>query len=147
MLPTQGRRDLGELIRQVRSQFATTERTTRELCVPGSSAAGTFMYSVLVAVRSGKPHSAYAYVHNAQEYWLEFERTPDPRAGRALAAKGLTDHPESVTRFTAHVRERSVRRVSTFQLWLDNTSELPIRIEFQPRSYLRINLEWPGSST
>jgi len=146
ILPTQGRRDIEELVQQVRSQFSTAERITNELCVSSSCAPATFMYSVLGAIRSDKTRSAYTYVHNAREYRLEWERTPDIRAGRVLTAKGLTDHPESVTRLIAHIRERSADHVSTFQLWLDDTSELPLRIEFQPRSYLRITLEWPGSS-
>jgi hypothetical protein len=147
ILPIQDRRDIEELVQQVRSQFSTADRTTNELSVSSSSAAATFLYSVLGAIRSGKRRSSYTYVHNAREYRLEWERTPDLHAGRVLTAKGLTDHPESVTRLIGHIRERSADHASTFQLWLDDTSELPLRIEFQPRSYLRITLEWPGSST
>jgi hypothetical protein len=131
---------------QIRERFAEADRIVTELRTADSSAAPTFLWSVLAALRSGQSHSRRNYVHNAKEYELEWELAPDPRAGAAMAANCLTLHPARVTRFTGHTSSPSTRQVSTFRMWLDYQSYLPLRIEFQPRSYLRIILEYepPG---
>jgi hypothetical protein len=62
--------------------------------------------------------------------------------GAMLAAKNLVEHTQPVTRLTGQIREAASGHASTFRLWVDDQSVLPLRIEFQPRSYLRISLEY-----
>ena len=134
--------DLEALDREIRSQFVNAERTTREVRVAGNSTAATFLYSILTALRSGDVRSQLGYVHNAKEYRMELEKAADPHAGAALLRSGLTNHPDSVMRCTGQVHDVATRKVSTFRFWLDGQSELPLRIEYQPRSYLRIHFEY-----
>lgn len=127
-LPDQ-RRDLPELIQKIREGFHDSDHVATELHTSGDSAASTFLYSVLTALRSPESHSQIGYVHNATEYRLDWERATDQRDGSAT------------TRFTGRILSASAHRISTFRLWHDNQTYLPLRIEFQPRSYLRLNLE------
>jgi len=141
-VPYQAWQDFPRLIQEVRTRFFNADRSTRELHVPGNVAAATFLNSVLIAVRSGKDSSELDYVHNTANYRLNLDKAPDPHTAAVLAANRQTAHPNSVLRFTGHVRELATHKVTTFRFWLDDQSELPLRIELQPRSYLRINLEF-----
>jgi hypothetical protein len=126
-LPDGPAHDLAGLNEQIRARFADSDRAAAELHTPG--AAGTFLYSVHAAVRASEPRSSVNYVHNAKAYRLESERSPEAHNG-------------SGTRFTGKIHDLATRQVSTFRLWMDDPSGLPRRIEFQPRSYLRISLEY-----
>ena len=141
-VPDQAWPDLTGLIQEVRSRFVSADRSTHELQVPGNAAAATFLHAVLIAVRSGKASSELDYIHNAANFRLNLEKAPDPHTGAVFAANRLAAGPNSVSRFTGHVRELATHKVTTFRFWLDDQSELPLRIELQPRSYLRINLEF-----
>ena len=140
-LPEQPGRDLSSLIREMRDSFRGADRTALELRTSSGSAPTTFLYTVLSAIRSDQPRSRLNYVHNAREYRLEWERTPDPHTGAALAAAGLIAPHSSVMRLSGHVTCLSTRGNSTFRLWLADPSVVPLKIEFQPRPYLRISLE------
>ncbi len=128
-LPGEAVQDRSELNQRIRACFRDADRAATELPTPGGAAATTFLYSVLTALRSGDTRSQFDYVHNAKAYRLEWERAADPHHG-------------DLTRFTCHIQELATRQASTFRLWLDDRqSDLPERIEFQPRTYLRITLE------
>jgi hypothetical protein len=127
-LPGEAVEDWSELNQRIRACFRDADRAATELLTPGGDAATTFLYSVLTALRSGDTRSQLDYVHNAKAYRLEWERAADPHHG-------------GLTRFTGHIQDLATRQASTFRLWLDEQSNLPVRIEFQPRSYLRISLE------
>lgn len=126
-LPDGSERDLARLSDEIRARFSDSERTAAELYMPGNASA-TFLYAVRAALRANEPRPAINYVHNAKPYRLECERAPEP-------------HHSETTRFTGHIHDLTTRQVSSFRLWLDDPSGLPRRIEFQPRSYLRISLE------
>ena len=126
-LPDGSTRDLQGLGDEIRARFSDSERSRSELRTSGNAAA-TFLYAIRAAVRSREPRTAIEYVHNVKPYRLECERAVE------------THHGEG-TRFTGHIHDLTTRQVSTFRLWLDDPSGLPRRIEFQPRSYLRITLE------
>jgi len=136
------RLELAELNQRIREEFSDTERIAKQLATSSSSAAPTFLYAMLAALRSAEVRSQLNYVHSAREYRLECERTPDPRTGAAMAANGLTNQAGAVMRFTVRLSALATRQVSTFRLWLDNQSPLPLRIEYAARSYLRISLEY-----
>jgi hypothetical protein len=134
--------DWMELGRQVRSQFLNTNPPARESCQPGASTVLTFLYSILGAIRSHQERFTCAYNHNGRQYQLECEKRPDHRTGEALALRNLTACAEKVRCLSGKVRDAEARRTSSFRLWLEDGSVLPLRIEFQPRSYLRILLEF-----
>jgi len=134
-------KDLVELSRNIRMGFGDANGVATEVATGGRSPAPTFLYTILTALRSAEVHSQSSYVHNAREYRLEWERTPDPHAA-VPATSGAPTQAATVTRFTGRLVCLATRQVSTFRLWMNNQSVLPLRIEYQPRSYLRISLEY-----
>ena len=69
------------------------------------------------------------YVYNEQEYSLELG-APQQGADRLLAVKG-------------EIRNRRTGERTNFRVWLESASNsaVPVRIEFQPRSFLRLTFE------
>jgi len=140
-LPDESSRESSDLNRDIRARFCNAAHTAAEIRTPAPGAAATFLYSVLEAMRSGSAKSSLDYVHNAKSYRLEWERARESRRGAASAANRQTALADPATRFSGRIHDLSTRQISNFHLWLDDESGLPHRIEFQPRSYLRITLE------
>ena len=136
--------DWQNLMGQIRSLFSSARPTTTELKLPGG-AATTFLYSILAAIRS--PESLYGcdYVHNGDRFRLDCEKTLDRHVGEILVSKNLASSAQRVLRVAGRTRNLANGRTSTFKFWLEEGSDYPLRIEFQPRSYLRIILEFDGS--
>ncbi|HLK20690.1 MAG TPA: hypothetical protein VKT81_17170, partial [Bryobacteraceae bacterium] len=117
--------DWQELPRQVRSAFQRLDVARKDVNFPAGSS--TFLYAVLIAIR-GAGKSSLDCMHNAKPFRLDFEKAPDGRFG-------------GVSRLTGQIHDLTRGHTSTFRLWLGEGSDLPIRIEFSPRPYLRIALE------
>lgn len=100
----------------------------------GSQTPPTFLFELARLLREREPRGVGRYVYNEQEYRLEIDRTQ--RATAEDQAAGLRP---------VHGKIRNLRTGSqnTFTLWLDEASGsiVPIRIEYQPRSFLRLVFE------
>jgi hypothetical protein len=106
----------------VRANFWAADAAEREIAAGSASGAvPTFLYTVLSAIRTEQRRSCYEYVHNGKQYSLTCERNG--------------------ARLTGQIRDAETKHTSSFHLWVEEGSELPARIEFSPRSYLRITLE------
>lgn len=117
--------DWQELPRRVRTVFQQSNAVIREAGFP--SDASTFLYAVLTAIQNpGK--GSQKFIHNTKPFRLDFEKAPDGRFGGAV-------------RLTGQIHDLTKGHTSTFRLWLEEGSDLPVRIEFSPRPYLRISLE------
>jgi hypothetical protein len=96
----------------------------------------TFLHSVQAAIAGAHNNSQSIFMHNAKLYDL---RT-------TLSADG------SAKLLTGHIAERSgqqgSRPESTFRIWFSpaDASGLPSRIEFHPRSFLRLVFEQDASA-
>ncbi|MEO8367580.1 MAG: hypothetical protein ABI806_00065 [Candidatus Solibacter sp.] len=87
----------------------------------------TFLFQ-LEALLQQRAKCSGAYVYNEQEYLLEL--AAPQRADHLLAIKGS-------------IRNQRTGVRTAFRVWLENTpgSVVPVRIEFQPRSFLRLSFE------
>ena len=139
--------DCDELIREVRTGFYSgRDLLERQLCL-GPAASGTVpatvLYAVAAAVRARTNRFHCLFVYNARQYHLYTEKSRDERAAGLFFAKGLTTSPQSVVRILGQVCDQH-RSVSSFKLWMEEGAApaLPLRIEFQPRPYLRVSLEF-----
>jgi hypothetical protein len=112
-----------QLARHIRSQFSSSNVMEREIVVPAVES--TFLYSVLAAMRSDERSVRHPYFHNGRRYQLDCEK----------GIRGET------MRLSGRIRDLENRRDSNFRLWLEAGQDLPLRVEFSPRSYLRITLE------
>ena len=128
-LPGEAVEDLGELNQRIRACFRDADRAATELPTPGGAAATTFLYSVLTALSSGDTRSQLELCPQRQSVPVGMGASGGSASRRLDAFH--RPHPGLAT-----------HQASTFRLWLDDRqSHLPVRIEFQPRSYLRISLE------
>lgn len=119
------------LIEKAQSAFAPTT-VWRETSWPKlpDQPPPTFLFQ-LEALLKQRAKCNGMYVYNEQEYLLELGvpqqgRPPD----RLLAIKGA-------------VRNQRTGNRTAFRVWLENapSSVVPVRIEFQPRSFLRLTFE------
>jgi hypothetical protein len=87
--------------------------------------------SQLVTLLRKRTHSAAGrYVYSQQEYLLALERRqPSGDRERLLTVRG-------------QIRNLRTGRETSFRLWLEDDSAIvPVRFEFQPRSFLRLSFE------
>ncbi len=107
----------------------------REHDWPQSSGAApmTFLYAIYKWMESDSNKRQLSYVFNEDNYRLMLESAPDGE--RAVRVRGEI---ENLTK-----RLRPLR----FQFWADRGSEVPLpyRVEFQPRSFLRLTFESANS--
>jgi hypothetical protein len=147
IVPDHAGTDCDALIRQVRTGFYTGRNLLeRKLCLgPDASRTvpATILYAVANAARVRTNRFDCPFVYNARQYHLYTEKSRDERAAGLFFAKNLTTRPESVVRISGQVCEPH-RLVSSFKLWMEDGAApaLPLRIEFQPRPYLRVSLEF-----
>lgn len=90
----------------------------------------TFLFQ-LEALLKQRAKSSGIYVYNEQEYLLELgSRQQGSPPDRLLSIKGAIRNQRTGTR-------------TAFRLWLEDTADsvVPVRIEFQPRSFLRLTFE------
>jgi hypothetical protein len=95
---------------------------------PQDQPAPTFLAEIVKLFGATSKRSSGRYVYNEQEYLLELEREEPGRGERLIPIHG---------------KIRNVRtKVDTrFRVWLEGGPEsiLPARIEFQPRSFLKLS--------
>jgi len=96
-----------------------------------NQAAPTFLFQLATLLKQRARHSEGRYVYNEQEYLLELEATQTVREReRLLPVRGM-------------VRNLGTGHEVPFRLWLEDAADsiVPVRIEFQPRSFLRLTFE------
>lgn len=110
------------LIRQAHSLFDGNVNW-RETSCPDSpnQAPATFLFQLVTLLNKRNRTAIGRYVYSEQEYLLTLERQQSRRSGERLVA---------------------VRRETSFRLWYEKDSSIvPVRFEFQPRSFLRLTFE------
>jgi hypothetical protein len=125
------------LISAAQSSFGTAAEWRTTSWPAAYGVPPTFLYELTRLFRQRVQHATGRYVYNEQEHRVELEMGPpitEGRAERLLPIRGKT---------------RNVRtgRQTAFRLWLEDKpdSVLPLRIEFQPRSFLRLTFEAVGA--
>jgi hypothetical protein len=89
----------------------------------------TFLYQLVTLLGKRAHAAAGRYVYSEQEYLLTLERRPTGDRERLVTVRGK-------------IRNLRTGRETSFRLWLeDDSSIIPVRFEFQPRSFLRLTFE------
>ena len=105
----------------------------RETSWPDSpgQAPPTFLYQLATLLRKRSRSAAGRYVYGEQEYLLGLEAL-QPSRGR-----------ERLLTVRGKIRNLRTGSETPFRLWLDEASDsiVPVRFEFQPRSFLRLTFE------
>ncbi len=131
-----------DLFRDVRTRIGHAENSAH-FDVRMESAPDTFLYSVRQAILSEAPRMKRAVFYNGKRYVLQTEKQADERAGQQFAARGVTKGVRKIWRLTGTIGEAGTRQTAAFQVWYeqDDASGLPVRIEFYPKSFLRLVFE------
>jgi len=81
------------------------------------------------------------YIYNGRLYRLWLRRTPDAKAGERFRASGLASGP--VIAVTGALQRVAGGKPIDFRLWVEESAAhpVPLRIEYQPKSYLRLAFE------
>ena len=103
----------------------------------------TFLHSMRRAILSPGKHTAGAIVYNGKRYRLNTDKQPDKRTGQQMALRGVTHQPDSIWRLNGTTTETATGETSAFQVWYESgdTSGIPVRIEFYPKSFLKLVFE------
>ncbi|MBV8728945.1 MAG: hypothetical protein JO336_03960, partial [Acidobacteriia bacterium] len=86
------------------------------------------------------------YVYGARAYHLHLARTEDPKATAAFRERGLISANAEVIRATGLLRREGGGKDQNFRVWFEAGAPmpLPLRIEYQAKSYLRLVFESEG---
>jgi len=120
------------LIDEAQSKFQA-DAEWRETSWPKSpdSAPSTFLLQLETLLKQRAKRAAGRYVYNEQEYLLDLEASPQGgNPDRLLAIRG-------------RIRNQRTGYQTAFRVWIEESSDsiIPARIEFQPRSFLRLTFE------
>lgn len=93
----------------------------------------------LRAADSAERRFAYA----GRFYRLSLERAADPKTTASFQQRGLTGSGKQIVRVSGKLRRESGGKESNFRLWVEDgaAQPVPLRIEYQAKSYLRLVFE------
>lgn len=102
----------------------------------GAAGTGPFLHAVREAIRSPDPHRSQWFVYGGYLHRLETVKRPAPELAERYGRPGFA--------LSGLVHSGKTGRKSRFKLWLeaDPDAVLPLRIELQPRSFLRLAFEY-----
>jgi hypothetical protein len=119
------------LIDEAQAKFKANV-TWRETAWPDpNSAPHTFLFEMAILLKARARHAVGRYIYNEQEYALELDAAQaGAGAARLISVRGK-------------IRNLRTGRQTPFQLWMEDGSGsvVPVRIDFQPRSFLRLTFE------
>ena len=83
------------------------------------------------------------YVYNGRLYRLWIRYAPDPKAASYFRERGIVRAGVGVVRVSGKVRRETGGKETEFRLWIEEGAALPmpLRIDFQPKAYLRLVME------
>jgi hypothetical protein len=127
-----GGESLPDLARQ---SFQSCSVSWKEAQWPRETTPSTFLYALKRSLEPGGPR-ATEYIWNQNRYVMRLQREADANVSREFSAPvdRVRAELENVTQNLRPLR---------FQIWIERESPvpMPLRIEFQPRSFLRLTLE------
>ena len=120
------------LIDEAQSKFQA-DVEWRETSWPKSpdSAPPTFLLQLATLLKQRARRATGRYVYNEQEYLLDLEASPQG------------GNPDRLVVIRGKIRNQRTGYQTAFRVWLEDSSDsiIPVRIEFQPRSFLRLTFE------
>jgi len=105
----------------------------RETSWPSSpnNAPPTFLFQLATLLKQRARHAVGRYVYDEQEYLLELDGArPGGNSEGLLAVRG-------------RIRNQGTGNQTAFRVWIEDSSDsvVPVRIEYQARSFLRLTFE------
>ena len=103
----------------------------------------TLLYSMLRVRETGFAPLHTTFIYGGVERSLETSAAPDPKMGDKLRQRGIVANAKSVVHVTGLIRNLKLGTKTRFSVWWDrdSASPVPVRIELEPKSYLRLAFE------
>ncbi len=103
----------------------------------------TLLYSMLRVRENGFAPTRGKFIYGGVQRSLETSTTPDAKTGEKLRQRGMVANAKSVVHTTGTIRNLKTGNKTRFTVWWDkdSSSPLPLRIELEPKSYLRLAFE------
>ena len=135
-------RDITQLVEKARSAM-TPLKGDEPGASNGSEKPSTFLYLVRRAILNPRPSTSGLLIFNSKEFVLETQKEPDAAATAHFSEKKLVPSGGSVMKMSAMLTEKRTGIRTPFRLWYEARSEhnLPLRFEYQARSFLRLTFE------
>jgi hypothetical protein len=132
-----------ELVERAQRALATAEKITAQ--DPGSGSSQSFlqaMANLLLRPETGEGR----YLYSGRQYRIQVTRSMDAKATTYFREKKMVAAESQVIRISGRVRRLGGGKETEFRLWVADGTErpLPLRIEYQPKSYLRLMFESVG---
>lgn len=129
------RTQLQEMARQA---LAAVPRTSVDL--PVEREAPPFLEALAELLRQPRGGES-RYIYCGRFYSLRLRRTADPKAGEHFRARGLATGP--VNAMSGRLQRDAGGKPIDFRLWVEESAAhpIPLRIEYQPKPYLRLAFE------
>jgi hypothetical protein len=135
-----------DLIKGARMALAAAPPKPPEGIDSAGIRASTTFLETLADVLRDPTRSETQYIYNAHLYRLRVTRSEDPKATAAFRERRLISPNAEVLRATGQLRRDNGGKEQTFRLWFESGAEkpVPLRIEYQAKSYLRLVFEAEG---
>ena len=129
-----------DLLERAAKALSAEVRLTASGVAPDSSMS---FLNALAAILQEPARTAGRYIYSGRAYELGLSRTADLDATEHFRRNGLIGPFARVIRVTAKTRRALGRKETGFRLWIEEDAErpLPLRIEYQPKTYLRLVFE------
>jgi hypothetical protein len=113
--------------------------------VPGNpdTVLPTLLYSLLRVRENGFSPMRTTFIYGSVQRSLETSSEPDAKMGEKLHQRGVVANARSVVHMTGTTRNPKTGAKTRFSVWWDrdSASPVPVRIELEPKSFLRLAFE------
>jgi len=130
-----------ELFARAEQVLATAPNKPPEFHANGAIPA-PFLHALAEALRAPAREQSQ-YVYSGRLYRLWVRRADDPHATAYFREKGIIRAGAGVVRVAGKVRREAGGKETEFRLWIEEgaAQPVPLRIDFQPKAYLRLVFE------
>jgi hypothetical protein len=133
----------GDLIRQVRTSLTNRQiQVSKAESFTAVESPKTFLYAMRQAMRSDRGRSEFLFLYNGKHYKLDAEKSADNKTSQHLASKNVISSGVTLLRLNGSVLNQESGEKTPFRLWFEKDSDLPVRFEYKPRSYLNLAFEY-----
>jgi hypothetical protein len=131
----------GELLTRAEEALSHAPRRPPEFH-PSGAVPPPFLHALAEALRAPR-NGETQYVYSGRLYRLSLRQSADAKATAYFRGRGAIGSGATVMRVAGDVRRESGGKETDFRLWVeqDAAQPVPLRIDFQPKSYLRLVME------
>lgn len=139
--PASSPADWSRLAQQAKTEILVSDSWKTQDWVP-QSPSQTLFYLVWRAACGTRTSHQVDYAYNGRSYTLNLDLDRDESMAHELASRGISEHPELIHRIRGCITPKGPGSRVPFSVWYEKSpNPLPLRIEWQPRSFLRLSFE------